>query len=63
LRARGPELLALMRYGPAPTGSAAGAGGWKLPDMLRSQTIIVYVCWSLAWVPFFSQGIVPLIFK
>ncbi|MGH2602035.1 MAG: hypothetical protein ACRDJ9_21940, partial [Dehalococcoidia bacterium] len=63
LRARGPELLALMRHGPAPAGSGVAAGEGKLPKMPLVQTIVVYLCWWLCWLPLFPQGIVPLVFK
>jgi ABC-2 type transport system permease protein len=62
LRAHGPEMLALMRSGTAPAKSA-GVGGMQLPPMPRSMAILVYVCWSLFWLPLFPQGLVPLVVK
>ncbi|MGD9894344.1 MAG: hypothetical protein AB7R89_10680 [Dehalococcoidia bacterium] len=62
LRARGPEMLALMRSGTAPA-KAAGVGDMQLPAMPRRMAILVYICWSLFWLPLFPQGLVPLIVK
>jgi ABC-2 type transport system permease protein len=63
LRARGPELLALMRYGPTPDASPARPGQPQLPPLPLVQTIIVYLCWSLAWLPLLPQGLVAAVFK
>ena len=63
LLARGPELLALMRHGPEPAGLQGGGAQPSLPPLPLGQTVLVYACWSLAWLPLFPQGLVPLVFK
>jgi ABC-2 type transport system permease protein len=63
LAARGPELLALMRRGPAPDAAAAAAGKPAPPPMPLVETVIVYACWALAWLPLFPQGLVAAAFK
>jgi ABC-2 type transport system permease protein len=62
LRERGPEMLALMRSGTVPA-KGVKPGGWQLPPMPRGTVVLVYLCWSLFWLPLFPQGIVPLVFK
>jgi ABC-2 type transport system permease protein len=51
-----------MRYGRAPDVSSARPGQPQLPPLHLGQTILVYLCWSLAWLPLFPQGLVPLVF-
>ncbi|HEX2516072.1 MAG TPA: alpha/beta hydrolase, partial [Chloroflexota bacterium] len=63
LLARGPELLALMRHGPEPASLQGGAAQPSVPPLPLGQTVVVYACWSLAWLPLFPQGLVPLVFK
>ncbi|GGS68713.1 hypothetical protein GCM10010156_29560 [Planobispora rosea] len=64
LASGGTELLALLKYG-----SAAGRtvreeeAAAAAPDLPLGHKIAVIVCYSLAWLPLFPQGIVPMFFK
>ena len=40
-----------------------GSAQPSLPPLPLGQTVLVYVCWSLARLPLFPQGLVPLVFK
>ncbi|MEV0596223.1 hypothetical protein [Nonomuraea cavernae] len=59
LESHGTELLTLMKHGPAPqpTGKEATA------DLPLKHRIAVILCYCVAWLPTFPQGIVPMIFK
>ena len=59
----GPALVALLRHGPEPAALQGGPAQASLPPLPLGQTVVVYVCWSLAWLPLFPQGLVPLAFK
>ena len=62
-----------MRSGPEPDvvpAAQAGipASGWRanfaIPaDLPLAPTLVVAACWSLFWLPLFSQGLVPAAFK
>ncbi|MEV5889109.1 hypothetical protein [Nonomuraea fuscirosea] len=58
LEKRGIELLNLMKHGPAPQpGKPATA------DLPLRHRIGVTICHTIAWLPLFPQGLVPLVMK
>ncbi|MFC4061978.1 hypothetical protein ACFOWE_27060 [Planomonospora corallina] len=65
LHSRGPELLHMMRTGKRPTAAGgSGRSGWTSLDHLpKRERIITVVCWSVAAIPLFPQGIVAGILK
>ncbi|MEU3170337.1 hypothetical protein [Streptosporangium sp. NPDC006930] len=61
LESHGTELLTLMKHGPAaqpkPTDKRTTA------DLPLKHRIAVIFCYSVAWLPTFPQGVVPMTFK
>lgn len=57
---RGPELLALMRFGRAP--AVPGDRG-RMDDLPPRTRRLVGICLGFGAIPLIPQGIVPLIFK
>ncbi|GAA3475200.1 hypothetical protein [Nonomuraea roseola] len=62
LESNGTELLNLMKHGSAPS-RAAGGDKASAPDLPRAHKIAIALCYSIAWLPLFPQGLVPLLFK
>ncbi|MEV5827697.1 hypothetical protein AB0L25_19215 [Spirillospora sp. NPDC052242] len=62
LAASGPELLNLMKHGPAPE-PARDQGKPTMSDLPLKHRIAVTCCYSIAWLPLFPQGLVPMAFK
>lgn len=58
LERHGIDLLSLMKHGPPPeTGKPAVA------DLPVAHRIGVTICYALAWLPLFPQGLVPMVMK
>ncbi|MER5324512.1 hypothetical protein [Streptosporangium roseum] len=62
LESAGPELLNLMKHGPAPT-PARGQGKMVTSDLPLKHRIAVTCCYCVAWLPLFPQGLAPMVFK
>ncbi|GII78890.1 hypothetical protein Sru01_38720 [Sphaerisporangium rufum] len=60
LQERGIELLNLMKHGPAPRAKASKPTTADLPLRHRIGVTIGY---TIAWLPLFPQGIVPMVMK
>ncbi|GGO77303.1 hypothetical protein [Nonomuraea cavernae] len=59
LESHGTELLSLMKHGPAPQPTGKGTAA----DLPLKHRVAVTLCYCVAWLPTFPQGIVPMIFK
>jgi ABC-2 type transport system permease protein len=62
LETGGTELLNLMKHGTAPRHATPRASK-PAPDLPLVHRIGVTFCYSLAWLPLFPQGLVPLVLK
>ncbi|SEG88742.1 ABC-2 type transport system permease protein [Thermomonospora echinospora] len=62
LASAGPELLNLMKHGPAPTPTRY-QGRLATSDLPFKHRAAVTFCYSVAWLPLFPQGLVPMAFK
>ncbi|MEV4290986.1 hypothetical protein AB0K40_36215 [Nonomuraea bangladeshensis] len=58
LESHGIELLNLMKHGPAPQADKPSTA-----DLPIQHRIGVTVCYTIAWLPLFPQGLVPLVMK
>lgn len=61
----GPELLAVLRHGPptatAGAGTSAGTNA-VLQTLPKARRRLLLICFLLAAIPLFPQGVVPLLF-
>ncbi|GIH97034.1 hypothetical protein ACFFMN_36310 [Planobispora siamensis] len=62
LTSGGTELLTLMKHGSA-AGPAAREEETSAPDLPLGHRTAIIVCYCLAWLPLFPQGLVPMFFK
>ncbi len=58
LESHGIELLNLMKHGPAPKADKPTTA-----DLPIQHRIGVTICYTIAWLPLFPQGLVPMIMK
>ncbi|SEU11998.1 hypothetical protein [Nonomuraea wenchangensis] len=58
LESHGIELLNLMKHGPAPKADKPTTA-----DLPIQHRIGVTVCYTIAWLPLFPQGLVPMVMK
>ncbi|MFI9550461.1 hypothetical protein [Nonomuraea endophytica] len=58
LENHGIDLLNLMKHGPAPQ-----AGKPTTADLPVQHRIGVTICYTIAWLPLFPQGVVPMVMK
>lgn len=58
LENHGIELLNLMKHGPAPQADKPTTA-----DLPIGHRIGVMVCYTIAWLPLFPQGLVPMVMK
>ncbi|MDA0635935.1 hypothetical protein OUY22_21140 [Nonomuraea sp. MCN248] len=58
LTAQGPELLHMMRTGRRPETKST----FQALDMPKGAQTVTYLCWGLAMIPLFPQGIVASVF-
>ncbi|MEU4509265.1 hypothetical protein AB0G05_07210 [Nonomuraea wenchangensis] len=58
LESHGIELLNLMKHGPAPQGDKPTTA-----DLPLKHRIGVTICYTIAWLPLFPQGLVPMVMK
>jgi hypothetical protein len=63
LRARGPEMLFLMRTGRSATSVAAAAPATDVPrvKLSRRESIVAVLSWTLWPLSLFPQGVVPVV--
>ncbi|QYC40049.1 hypothetical protein Nocox_12155 [Nonomuraea coxensis DSM 45129] len=58
LESHGIELLNLMKHGTAPKADKPTTA-----DLPVKHRIGVSICWTIAWLPLFPQGLVPMVMK
>ncbi|MFK4040526.1 hypothetical protein ACI2LC_32370 [Nonomuraea wenchangensis] len=58
LESHGIELLNLMKHGPAPKADKPTTA-----DLPIQHRIGVTICYTIAWLPLFPQGLVPMVMK
>ncbi|MEU6730909.1 hypothetical protein ABZ917_44990 [Nonomuraea wenchangensis] len=58
LESHGIELLNLMKHGPAPRADKPTTA-----DLPIQHRIGVTICYTIAWLPLFPQGLVPMVMK
>ncbi|MEU6792087.1 hypothetical protein ABZ907_10340 [Nonomuraea wenchangensis] len=58
LESHGIELLNLMKHGPAPQTDKPTTA-----DLPIGHRIGVTICYTIAWLPLFPQGLVPMVMK
>ncbi|MET8987081.1 hypothetical protein ABZW49_16675 [Nonomuraea wenchangensis] len=58
LENHGIELLNLMKHGPAPQADKPTTA-----DLPIQHRIGVTICYTIAWLPLFPQGLVPMVMK
>ncbi|MED7926062.1 hypothetical protein SMD20_17535 [Nonomuraea sp. LP-02] len=58
LESHGIELLNLMKHGPAPQADKPTTA-----DLPIQHRIGVTICYTIAWLPLFPQGLVPMVMK